>query len=174
MIVVAKVLFDAPWKTIRELLLAKMRSHLNFVKIFVMRTLLFLSAFFITLSVSGQSGDTIITPTGLRYIVLRDGAGARPVAGNKVTVMYKGMFMDGKQFEASDVPFKYKLGDPGIIPGWNEGLLFMPAGALFRFLIPARYAYGDKGARNPNNPNLYDIPPGTDLMFDIELLKVKP
>jgi FKBP-type peptidyl-prolyl cis-trans isomerase len=120
-----------------------------------------------------QTGDTVITPTGLRYIVLYEGSGVRPNAGQKVTVMYVGMFMDGKVFDESVEPFKYVLGDKGIIPGWNEGLLFMPEGSKFRFIIPAQWAYGDKGVRNADNPNQYDIPPGADLMFDIDLLRVR-
>lgn len=138
-----------------------------------MRTLFICLAISFSHSITAQKADTLITPTGLRYIVLTEGSGPRPAAGQKVTVMYTGMFMNGSVFEESPEPFKYTLGDSGIIAGWNEGLLFMPEGSKFRFLIPARWAYGDKGARNPQNPDQYDIPPGTDLMFDIDLLKVR-
>ena len=106
------------------------------------------------------------TPSGLQYMVLRQGNGARPKPGQKVRVNYEGKLLDGKVFDSS-----YERGQPAefglnqVIPGWTEGVGLMPVGAKYRFWIPAALGYGEQGAGN-------DIPPNATLTFDVELLGI--
>ena len=104
------------------------------------------------------------TGSGLQYRVLRQGAGERPRAGDRVRVNYEGQLLDGTVFDSS-----YERGQPAefglqqVIPGWTEGLQLMPVGAKYRFWIPGELGYGRAGT--PGGP----IGPNATLVFDVEL-----
>jgi len=109
------------------------------------------------------------TASGLQYIVLDEGTGKKPVAGNTIDVHYSGYLVDGKRFDSSverGAPFSFNVGMGYVIKGWDEGLLLMKEGAKFRFIIPYELAYGENGY-----PPV--IPAKSTLIFDVELLKVK-
>ena len=114
-----------------------------------------------------QVKGVFTTLSGLQYLVLRQGNGPRPKPGQKVKVNYVGTLLDGKKFDSS-----YDRGQPAefgldqVIKGWTEGVGLMPVGAKYRFWIPARLGYGEKGAGT-------DIPPNATLTFDVELLGVE-
>lgn len=107
------------------------------------------------------------TPSGLQYMVLRQGNGPRPLPSDTVRVNYEGRLLDDTVFDSS-----YARGEPAefgldqVIPGWTEGLGLMPVGAKYRFWIPADLAYGAKGT--PGGP----IGPNATLVFDVELLAI--
>ena len=107
----------------------------------------------------------VTTPSGLQYLVLKQGNGAKPKSSSEVTVHYKGTLLNGRQFDSS-----YERGEPlsfplsRVIPGWIEGLQLMQEGSTYRFFIPWKLAYGPQGAGE-------DIPPYSVLIFEIELLK---
>jgi len=106
------------------------------------------------------------TGSGLQYMVLRQGAGARPKSTDTVRVNYQGSTLAGKVFDSS-----YERGQPAefalnqVIAGWTEGVAMMPVGGKFRFWIPSELAYGPKGAGEMIGPN-------ATLVFDVELLDI--
>lgn len=106
------------------------------------------------------------TPSGLQYIVEKEGSGIRPAAADEVTVHYTGRLLDGTVFDSS-----VNRGEPAtfplnrVIPGWTEGVQLMKEGAKYRFFIPSDLAYGAQGIPNA-------IPPHSTLIFDVELIKV--
>ena len=108
------------------------------------------------------------TPTGLQYMVLRQGNGPRPKPGQRVRVNYEGKLLDGTVFDSS-----YQRGEAAefgldqVIAGWTEGLGLMPVGAKYRFWIPSELAYGARGAPGGR------IGPNSTLTFDVELLGVE-
>ncbi len=107
------------------------------------------------------------TPSGLQYMVLRQGAGPRPKPSDRVRVNYHGTLLDGTVFDSS-----YERGQPaefalsGVIPGWTEGVSMMPVGAKYRFWIPSELAYGARGTQGG------PIGPNATLMFDVELMDI--
>lgn len=113
-------------------------------------------------------GGHIDTLDGLRYIDEKVGDGATPVGGQPVRVHYTGWLTDGKKFDSSrdrDEPFTFTFGAGEVIKGWDIGLSTMRVGGRRRLIIPAELAYGDRGAGR-------EIPPGSTLVFDVELLAV--
>lgn len=109
------------------------------------------------------------TPSGLQYMVLRQGSGPRPKPSDRVRVNYHGTLLDGTVFDSSydrgGQPVEFQLNQ--VIPGWTEGLSMMPVGAKYRFWIPSELAYGEKGAGAQIGPN-------STLVFDVELQAISP
>jgi len=108
------------------------------------------------------------TASGLQYKVMKEGAGAQPKETDTVTVNYRGTLINGAEFDSS-----YKRGQPatfpvnGVIKGWTEALQLMKTGSKYQLFIPADLAYGAR-AVGP------DITPNSALIFEVELLEVKP
>ncbi|RZK08815.1 MAG: peptidylprolyl isomerase [Flavobacterium sp.] len=106
------------------------------------------------------------TASGLKYIVLQEGTGAKPVATNNVKVHYTGKLVDGKVFDSSverGEPIDFNLNQ--VIKGWTEGVQLMTEGSKYKFYIPYNLAYGDRAMGNV-------IPAKSDLIFEVELLKI--
>lgn len=98
------------------------------------------------------------------------GTGAVAAAGDTVTVQYVGALTNGTVFDASanhgTSGFTFKLGAGQVIKGWDEGVAGMKEGGKRMLLIPAALAYGSQSP----SPS---IPPNSDLVFEVELLKVQ-
>ena len=106
------------------------------------------------------------TESGLKYIVLQQGTGNKPVATSNVKVHYTGILLDGKVFDSSvqrGEPIDFGLNQ--VIKGWTEGVQLMQEGSKYKFYIPSQLAYGERGAGGV-------IPPNADLIFEIELIKI--
>lgn len=107
------------------------------------------------------------TASGLQYKILREGSGPKPTLQDTVVAHYAGTLLSGEEFDNS-----YKRGEPltipvgGVIKGWTEALLMMSPGAKYRLYIPYNLAYGLRDMGN--------IPPGSTLLFDVELISIKP
>ena len=112
-----------------------------------------------------KEGVTVL-PSGLQYMVLKEGEGKKPKATDKVKCHYEGTLPNGTVFDSS-----YRRGEPavfplnGVIAGWTEGVQLMAEGAKYRFFIPYHLAYGERGAGQ-------SIPPYAALVFDVELIEV--
>ena len=106
------------------------------------------------------------TASGLQYMVLKEGTGAKPGPTDNVTVHYTGKLLDGTVFDSS-----VERGEPATFPldrviaGWTEGLQLMREGSKYRLFIPSELAYGEKGSGDKILPN-------ATLIFDVELIKV--
>ena len=112
------------------------------------------------------SADTLTTSSGLRYIILKNGNGDFPKAGQTVSVHYTGTLTDGSKFDSSvdrGQPLSFVLGTGQVIRGWDEGIGLLDKGAQARLIIPHQLGYGERGM-----PPV--IPPSSTLIFDVELV----
>ncbi len=106
------------------------------------------------------------TPSGLQYEVISEGQGVMPREEDVVTLEYFGRLADGTVFDGTEAErSKEKFVVMSVVPGLKEGLGLMKEGSEYRFVIPAKLAYGEDGAG--------PIPPESVLIFDVKLLKVE-
>ena len=108
-----------------------------------------------------------VTASGLSITDLDLGNGEEAIAGKKVTVNYRGMLENGKEFDSSygRGPFSFSLGAGQVIKGWDEGVAGMKVGGKRKLIIPPDLGYGNRGAGGV-------IPPNATLVFEVELLEV--
>jgi len=118
------------------------------------------------LAENAKAEGVTVTDSGLQYSVITAAEGPKPQAEDTVTVHYVGTLVDGTEFDSS-----ISRGEPAtfplnrVIPGWTEGVQLMSVGAKYKFVIPAELAYGEEGAGS--------IPPGSTLIFEVELLDIE-
>jgi len=119
--------------------------------------------------IAGKYPGLSRTASGIQYRILKEGTGTKPPAGKTVALKYRGLFLDGKVFDASDMhggAFEFQVGLGRVITGWEEMVLDMRLGEKRLAVIPPELAYGEQGAGGV-------IPGNTFLVFEMELLKIK-
>jgi FKBP-type peptidyl-prolyl cis-trans isomerase len=108
----------------------------------------------------------VTMPSGLQYKILAPGEGSSPKPTDTVTVRYTGKLLDGTEFDGTDLrnnePASFTVN--GVIKGWQEALVLMKPGAKWQLFIPPALAY--------DLDSQYPIPPGSLLLFTVELIKV--
>ncbi|KAK0112812.1 FK506 binding protein proline rotamase rapamycin-binding protein [Cadophora gregata] len=111
---------------------------------------------------------------GVTKTVLKEGDGAIPKVGDRVTIEYTGYLKDtskpenkGDKFDSSigRGAFVTEIGIGRVIKGWDEGVTTMKVGEKATLDITSDFAYGDRGF--PGH-----IPAKADLIFDVELQKI--
>ncbi len=116
---------------------------------------------------TGKETGVKVLASGLAYKVVRSGpeTGLKPQLSDEVKVHYEGKLEDGTVFDSS-----YERGQPaamplnGLIPGWQEALQLMRPGDEWILYVPSNLGYGNDAAGQ--------IPPGSPLIFKIELIDV--
>ena len=104
----------------------------------------------------------------LQIIDISPGTGAEVPAGATITAHYTGaLCKNGIIFQSShDFGQPVTFGLDQVIRGWTEGVPGMKVAGMRRLIIPSDMAYGSvRAAAN--------IPPNSDLVFDIELVDIK-
>lgn len=112
-------------------------------------------------------GQTKTTKGGVKYETLKEGTGDELKPGMVASVHYVGTLENGTTFDSSrqkGEPLQVVLGTRQLIKGWEEALPGMKVGEIRKLFVPATMAYGDqkKGV----------IPPNSNLLFEVELLKI--
>ena len=122
------------------------------------------------LAANKKKPGVVSLPDGLQYEVIKkgDANSSTPALQDTVVAHYAGTLINGKKFDNS-----YDRGEPltipvgGVIRGWTEILQLMHIGDKWKVFIPSELGYGDRGAGA-------DIPGGAVLIFEMELLAIKP
>jgi peptidylprolyl isomerase len=125
------------------------------------------------MSEAADAQPVTTTPSGLKIIDLKVGAGPSPKPGQTCVMNYTGWLYEngnkGKKFDSSldrNQPFSFPIGQHQVIAGWDEGVATMKVGGKRTLIIPPELGYGARGAGGV-------IPPNATLIFDVELLAVK-
>ena len=103
--------------------------------------------------------------SGLRYVITKVGTGPRPNSTDTVVVTYSGKLMEnGVEFDKSAGPVTFQL--TSLIKGWQIGFPLLRVGSKATLYVPSVLAYQRRGypPRIPENAN---------LIFDVELIKIK-
>lgn len=122
----------------------------------------------IAFSFQANAADTkeVKTDSGILITTIKEGSGENPSKSNTVSVHYRGVLLDGKEFDSS-----YIRGQPAtfplnrVIPCWTEGVQTMKVGGKVKLTCPPNLAYGSRGV-----PGV--IPPDSTLIFEVELLGI--
>ncbi|KAI9308657.1 hypothetical protein BJ944DRAFT_195594 [Cunninghamella echinulata] len=107
-------------------------------------------------------------PNGLIVEDKKIGTGNSAKTGNRVGLRYLGKLTNGKTFDknTNGKPFRFILGKGEVIRGWDIGITGMKIGGERRLTIPSKLAYGNRGMPP-------DIPPNSDLVFDVKMVDLK-
>lgn len=114
-----------------------------------------------------KKSGVVVLPSGLQYIVIKQGDGPKPKATDMVSTHYEGKLIDGTVFDSSikrNEPAEFPVN--GVIKGWTEALQLMNVGSKWQLFIPSELAYGEHGAGDKIGPN-------STLIFEVELLAIK-
>jgi len=114
--------------------------------------------------------EPVASVSSLQKIDTEEGEGAEVKIGQSVTVKYIGaLARNGTIFDASSDhqggTFTFKVGGGEVIKGWDQGVPGMKVGGKRRILIPASLGYGNQAVGT-------SIPANSDLVFDVEIVKI--
>lgn len=112
-------------------------------------------------------GEPVKADSGMYYWEIKAGEGETPDKNARFNAKYTGYLADGTIFDTSEgktnmPPFSLRT----VVPGWQEGIGAMRVGGKRKLVIPSKLGYRLQQKR--------DIPPGSTLIFDVELLEILP
>jgi FKBP-type peptidyl-prolyl cis-trans isomerase len=111
-----------------------------------------------------------LKPSGLYYLEVLTGTGRTPVLHDSAFVMLKVKFTDESVYytnEGTKDTLVFPVAEGALIYGLDEGITYMKEGGKATLLVPSSLAYGASG-------NGYGIPGYTPLLYDVQLVRVKP
>lgn len=113
------------------------------------------------------------TDLGIPFLMLKEGKGPFPNAGDFVSFVYTGFLSNGTIFDSNDIkgkkPLTFKVGQKQVIPGLESVIQEMQAGGEASCSIPAKYAYGEKGVCLPEGCL---VPKNENLKYVIKIKTV--
>jgi FKBP-type peptidyl-prolyl cis-trans isomerase len=115
-----------------------------------------------------QFPKEIITSSGLRYFILKQGTGEPAKKGQEVAIYESMGYLSGKNFyslERPAPPIKFTLGEKQVIAGVDEAVTGMKVGEIRRLIVPPALS-----KRQEYPPYLS---PDSTLLYRIELVEIK-
>ena len=126
--------------------------------------------------IMAQGSEIVTTPSGLKYLIFKEGAGDAAKPGRVVSVHYTGWLFDGKAAEFKGTKFdssvdrgqhfEFPVGMGHVIKGWDYTVADMKIGEKRIIIIPSSLGYGTRGAG-------LVIPGNATLIFEIELFDAR-
>ncbi|GHV91744.1 peptidylprolyl isomerase [Spirochaetia bacterium] len=120
--------------------------------------------------INAKYPNTRETASGIRYIIQKEGTGAKPAAGKTVRVNVKGMLLNGMVFADTILrnrPLEFQAGTSKVLRGQDEMILDMKVGEKRLAIIPPELAYGNQAVGNGI------IPANSFLVFEMELVGIR-
>lgn len=106
------------------------------------------------------------TEMGTYVQIIQPGSGPSPTPGKFAVVRYKGMDLQGQEFDSNTDPAKpaypVQIGMGSSIKGFEDGIRQLKKGGKARVFVPSMLGYGPQGSPPKIGPNQI-------LMFDISL-----
>ena len=104
---------------------------------------------------------------GIHVLPISDGDGKTfPVKGEVAVVKYAGYTTTGFNFGLAEA-FSFKVDNNKVVPGWDVAIVKMSLGQKVQLSLAPAMGYGDQ-------EGVPGIPPGSILLFEMELLEIKP
>jgi len=113
--------------------------------------------------------NAVVSPSGLRYIVQKQGTGPKPTAGSTAVVNIIGSLLSGTVFANSDLsggPEELPVGAGRVLSGLDEAIMGMTRGEKRLAIVPPELGYGNRDINNV-------IPANSFLIFELELVEIK-
>ena len=107
---------------------------------------------------------------GMYIIPMKEGKGDSVKAGRMISLVYKGYFLDGREFDATEKrsPLEFIYGtEMQVIKGIQVAISSMREGDKSKIIIPSHFAFGEKGSSTGV------VPPFTTVIYEVEIIKVK-
>ena len=107
---------------------------------------------------------------GLVVELIEPGPGRRAARIGDVLTLHYSLRVAGEE-EAlestakSGIPFRFRLGEGEVVQAWERGLVGLRGGSRLRIEAPAALCYGDSAHGR--------VPPNSDLVFEIDLVRVE-
>lgn len=116
------------------------------------------------LAAKAKEEGVVALSNGVLYKVIKEGKknGKKPALTDKIKVAYKGMTIDGEEFDSSE-SVEFPLAS--MIEGWKIAIPEMTEGSKWEIYIPQELAYGERGS-------MPSIKPFSALVFEVELFNV--
>lgn len=109
-----------------------------------------------------QKMDCTKSASGLYYKILEEGEGDFIQFTDKVSVTYKGTFLDGKVFDEQKEPIEMAVSDQ--MNAWKELMLQLKKGSKAYMVVPPHLGYGSYKVEK--------IPSNSTLVFELEVVDV--
>jgi len=119
------------------------------------------------ISLTDNNWQTLASGVRIWDVASGSGSGTAAAQGDTIVVNYIGYLTNGTQFDSSfgrNQAFSTPLASSSVIVGWVDGIAGMKPGDERRLDIPSSLGYGANGQGS--------IPPNSELIFDVTMIKV--
>jgi FKBP-type peptidyl-prolyl cis-trans isomerase FklB len=115
---------------------------------------------------NAKQKGVVTLPSGVQYRVLKDGSGKQPKEQDKVSLIYRGSLINGKEFGNTDqdgkpAPKVFPLAS--LVPGMREAISHMKEGTKWQVFVPPELGF------DASTPLYRKV-----TIVDVELVAVNP